>query len=147
MNMEAPRVPATDRMRFRARAHTRWSDEDNQGVLNNAVYLTLFEEARHAYFGSLGLLAENRFPFLLAHCNVQFLAPGRGGVDVEIDVATTRLGVTSFEQAYRVRHGDEVWCEAVARLVCVDARTQAKVPIAAAFRAALVAREGDELMR
>ena len=33
---------------------TRWCDEDNQNVLNNAVYMTLLEEARVAYFLQLG---------------------------------------------------------------------------------------------
>jgi len=38
-------VPPSEAIRFRARCRTRWSDEDSQGVLNNAVYLTLLEEA------------------------------------------------------------------------------------------------------
>jgi len=77
--MHEPQVPPSAEMRFVARVRSRWSDEDNQGVLNNAVYLTLFEEARHAYFGRLGLLEGNRFPFLLAQSNVRFLRPGRDG--------------------------------------------------------------------
>ena len=62
--MHVPQVPDSSRVRFRCRARTRWSDEDNQNVLNNAVYMTLLEEARHAYFGKLGLLEGWHFPFL-----------------------------------------------------------------------------------
>lgn len=101
--MERPPVPAPEAMRFRVRLRTRWSDEDNHGVMNNAVFLTLLEEARFAYFAQLGELEENRFPFVLAQCNVAFLAPGRGGREVEVELATTHLGLTSFTQAYRVR--------------------------------------------
>jgi acyl-CoA thioester hydrolase len=137
--METPHVPEPARLRFRARISTRWSDEDNQGVLNNAVYLTLFEEARHRYFGGLGLLQANQFPFLLAQTNVAFLAPGRGGCEVIVEAATTKLGTTSFQQAYRVRDaaGGQVWCEAEARLVCYDPATRAKAPLAPAFRRAI----------
>src|SRR5687768_18623620 len=119
--MQAPQVPDSSRLQFRVRARTRWSDEDNQGVLNNAVYLTLFEEARHAYFGSLGFLRENRFPFLLSQTHLRFLRPGRGGEEVEVELATTRLGNSSFEQAYRVRAiSGEIWAEARALLVLYD---------------------------
>ncbi|MBI5364892.1 MAG: acyl-CoA thioesterase [Planctomycetes bacterium] len=129
-------------MRFRARATTRWSDEDNQGVLNNAVYMTLFEEARLAYFRDL--LAVNQFPFLLAQTNVLFVAPGRGGAEVEIECATLELGTTSFTQAYRVRDiaTGRVWAEAEARLVCYDPTTNAKRPIPTELRAIVAARDG-----
>ena len=40
---------------------TRWSDEDKQGVLNNAVYLTLFEEARLGFSRMAESLEEGRF--------------------------------------------------------------------------------------
>jgi YbgC/YbaW family acyl-CoA thioester hydrolase len=133
-------------MRFRARARTRWSDEDNQDVLNNAVYLTLLEEARHAYFRELGLLDGNRFPFLLAQCNLRFIAAGRGGAEVEIDIATTRLGSSSFCQAYRVRDAERgtVWAEAEAVLVCYHPESGRSAPMAPGFRAALARFEGLE---
>ncbi len=142
--LQTPEVPPSAAMRFTARAHTRWSDEDNQCVLNNAVYMTLLEEARHAYFGALGLIEKNQFPFLLAQTNIRFLRPGRGGVDVEIELRTMRLGNSSFEQAYRVRSldGREVWAEARALLVSYDPVTGASRPMEAKFRGAIAAFEG-----
>src|SRR5688572_9489403 len=139
--MQDPQVPPSAALRFRARVHTRWSDEDNQGVLNNAVILTLLEEARHAYFGQLGLLESNRFPFLLARCNVRFLAPGRGGVDAEVELATLELGTSSFRQAYRVRSlaDGTVWAEAEALLVCYEPQSGGSRPMAPAFRSAIAA--------
>jgi len=137
--METPNVPPSGSMTFRARLRTRWSDEDTQGVLNNAVYLTLFEEARFAYFSGLSLLEDNRFPFVLAQTNVVHLAPGRGGREVEVELATTQVGSSSFTQAYRVREASsgEVWCEGEARLVCVDPRSGRKAPMGATFRGAI----------
>ncbi|MBL8862272.1 MAG: acyl-CoA thioesterase [Planctomycetes bacterium] len=137
--MEAPRVPDSESMHFRVRLVTRWSDEDVQGVVNNAVYLTLFEEARHRFFGGLGLIERGEFPFLLAQCNVRFVAPGRGGVEVDVELSTTHVGTTSLVQAYRVLEADSgrVWCEAEALLVGWDGTRRAKAPWTDAFRAAL----------
>ena len=142
--MHAPQVPESSRIRFRARARTRWSDEDNQNVVNNAVYLTLLEEGRHAYFTKLALLDGRHFPFLLAQTNIRFIASGRGGVEVEIEIATTRLGNSSFEQSYRIREapGGRVWCEAEAVLVCYDERTNASAPMSPLFKKTIAEFEG-----
>lgn len=136
--MDAPKVP--DDPQFIARLRTRWSDEDNQAVLNNAVYMTLFEEARHALAVASGMLAENRFPFLLAQVNVRFLRPGRGGEEVTVELTTTHVGRSSFRQAYRVRGADGApWCEAEAVLVCYDPETMASRAIPEELRDALAA--------
>jgi len=142
--MERPSIPAASEFRFRVRLRTRWCDEDNQRVLNNAVYLTLFEEARLAYFTRLGLVRANQFPFLLAQTNVVFVAPGQGGAEVEIEARTTALGTTSFTQCYRVLEAQSgaVWAEAEARLVLYDPATCAKRPMPAEFRRALAELEG-----
>lgn len=142
--MERPRVPPDEQFRFRVRLRTRWCDEDNQRVLNNAVYLTLFEEARLAYFSQLGLVHANQFPFLLAQTNVVFLAPGQGGVEVELAARTTELGTTSFTQCYRVRaaQSSALWAEAQARLVLYDPASGAKRPMPPEFRRAIAELEG-----
>jgi len=143
--MQTPTVPPSGEIKTRYRAHTRWSDEDNQKVLNNAVYLTLFEEARHAYFSELGLMDANQFSFVLAQTNVRFLRPGTGGVDVIVEIVTTALGNSSFSQAYRVApEGGEAWAEGEALLVAWNNETRAKQPIAPIFRAAIAAHEGLE---
>jgi len=137
--METPRVPDSSALPFRARLTTRWSDEDNQGVLNNAVYLTLFEEARLRYFTGLGQIAANQFPFLLAQTNVVFVAPGSGGREVIVELGTTHLGTTSLAQAYRVRDAEsgDVWCEAETRLVGWDGEKRTKAAWSPEFRAAI----------
>jgi len=142
--MHRPQVPDSARIRFRHVARTRWSDEDNQNVLNNAIYLTLLEEARHGYFQRLELLDGSHFPFLLAQTNVRFLSPGRGATEVEVETITTELGTSSFQQAYRIReaHGGRVWCEAEAVCVTYDPATGRSAPMRDDFRAAIAAFEG-----
>ena len=99
--MEAPEIPEFPQ--FVHETVTRWSDDDSQGVLNNAVYLTLFEEARHGFSRAAEVLIEGAFPFLLAQTNVRFVAPGRGGESVRVELSTVHVGTRSFRQAYRVR--------------------------------------------
>ncbi|MBC8328091.1 MAG: thioesterase family protein [Planctomycetes bacterium] len=143
--MEPPRVPPSDQIRFRARLWTRWSDEDNQGVLNNAVYLSLLEEARYRYFDGLGLIEScNAFSFLLGQTDLRFLAPGRGPAEVEVELVTTRIGRKSFGQAYRIRPADggPPWVEAEAAMVMWDGAAQETIPIPPAFRAAVADFEG-----
>lgn len=142
--MEVPKVPDSSTFRFRARLRTRWSDEDNQQVVNNAVYMTLLEEARFRYFTELDGLRENHFPFVLAQTNVVFLLPGRGGVEVDVLARTTHLGTTSFTQVYRIVEvaNGATWCEAEARLVAWDAARRAKQDLPAELRTAVARFEG-----
>lgn len=133
--MENPRVPESRSIRFRVTLRTRWSDEDNQSILNNAVFLTLFEEARLRYFGDLGLMQGAMFPFVLAQTNVLFLAPGRGGVEVVVEAKTVLLGKSSFVQAYRVfDNAGVILCEAEARLVAWDNVAHTKGSMSDTFR-------------
>lgn len=143
--MQLPQVPSEEEFRFHSRVFTRWSDEDLQGVLNNAVYATLCEEARYRYFEKLRLLgADRHFPFVLMQSNIRFLSPGKGATEVEVSVRTLQLGSRSFRQAYRVREiaTGTVWAEAEAVLVLWDpvARKSAGIPVE--FRRAVAELEG-----
>lgn len=142
--MELPAIPPADAFRFRTRRRTRWSDEDNQRVLNNAVYLSLLEEARFDYFTDLELVCDNQFPFVLMQTNIRFLAPGTGGAVVEVEACTTELGTSSFLQAYRVTEVEEgrLLCEAEALLVAWSNEHRCKVPMAPDFRRRIAAFEG-----
>ncbi len=136
--LDLPTFPPLGQMPFACILPTRWSDEDTQGVLNNAVYLTLFEEARARFFFGQGLLPAGTFPFLLGQTFARYLAPGRGGVEVSVRLATTRVGTSSFEQLYRVVGPDgNVWCEGGALLVAYDPEKGGSRPLSDAFRAAL----------
>ncbi len=130
--------------RFRTTLTTRWSDEDNQAVLNNAVYLTLLEEARLRYFTDLDLLEGGSFPFVLGQTHLRFAAPGSGGAEVQVEVRTTRLGKSSFEQVSRITRAvtRELWCEAEALLVAWDPEKRGKRPMTPEFRERVGAFEG-----
>lgn len=137
--MDMPRIAARPHARYVVA--TRWSDEDRQGVLNNAATLTLCEEARHRWCAERGLLAGNDFPFVLAQANTRWLAPGVGGAAVVVELATLSVGTTSFTQSYRIVHeaSGTVWAECEARLVAWDPAARGKAALPAALRAALEA--------
>jgi acyl-CoA thioester hydrolase len=107
--------------RFVADVPLRWADVDSEGVVNNAVYLTLTEQARFLYFDHLGLVPDRKVPFVLAEATVRFLRPGRLGMRVEVAARTRELGNTSFRMDYEVRSADVVLATVQAALVFVDA--------------------------
>jgi acyl-CoA thioester hydrolase len=137
-----------------ARAHTdvmsapfvhtetiRWSDVDVMGVLNNAVFFTLFEQARYAYFRDLLVMRDDWFPFVLGSTSARFAKPGRAGMRLAIEARVVRLGNKSLDMEFAVRcHGDTL-ATGAATLVWVDAQLQSIV-IPGAVRAAIAAREG-----
>ena len=119
--------------RFDAEVPLRWVDVDSAGVVNNAVYLSLVEQARFAYFSQLGLLDDHRVPFVLAEANVEFLRPGRLGMQLSVAARTGRIGDKSLHMDYEVRAGDEVLAKVRCALVFVDDAMQ-PCPVPANFR-------------
>jgi acyl-CoA thioester hydrolase len=107
--------------RFAAEVPLRWVDVDSAGVVNNATYLSLMEQARYLYFQHLGLIADHAVPFLLAETTVKFLRPGRLGMRTEVAARVRSLGSSSFRMDFEVRAADEVLASAEAALVFVDA--------------------------
>ncbi|MEI6130557.1 MAG: thioesterase family protein [Planctomycetota bacterium] len=106
--------------RFTAPTPLRWVDIDSAGIVNNAVYLNLMEQARYAYFAHLEQLRMGLVPFVLAEVTVRFLRPARLGMAVTTAVKTVRLGNTSFTMEYEVRDGDLVLAAGSSVLVFVD---------------------------
>ncbi len=126
---------------FRHDVTFRWSDGDLQGVVNNAVYLTAFEEARFGYFRSLDALRGTSFPFLLGSTSLRFLRPGRVGSTVTVAARVTRLGNASFDMRYEVDDSQGRLVDGEATLVWVDASLRS-TPIPDEVRLGIAAREG-----
>jgi acyl-CoA thioester hydrolase len=114
--------------RFAAEVPLRWVDVDSAGVVNNATYLSLMEQARYLYFQHLGLMTDHAVPFLLAEATVKFLRPGRLGMRTEVAARVRSLGTSSFAMDFEVRAADEVLASGQAALVFVDAQ-QRPTPI------------------
>jgi acyl-CoA thioester hydrolase len=82
----------------------RYGDLDPQGHVNNANFLTFFEQARINYLVSLGLFDKTSsfmdVGIILADAHITFLAPVLYGMDVHVQVGVTRLGNKSLTMEY-----------------------------------------------
>lgn len=110
--------------RFAAEVPLRWVDVDSAGVVNNAVFLSLMEQARYLYFQHLGLMGDHRVPFVLAQTTVKFERPARLGMKMQVAARTHTLGTTSFHMDFEVRGDDMILVTGTAALVFVDSDTR-----------------------
>ena len=86
--------------RFFHPVEVRYGDLDPQGHVNNAKYLTFFEQARVQYMIHLGLYAQDqsykKVGVIVADAHIAFLAPIHFGDDVKVGVRTAKLGNKSM---------------------------------------------------
>lgn len=86
----------------------RFIDLDAMGHVNNAHYLTYFEQARVAFFEAFwekeksGPMTE-RFPFVIAKADIEFLLPIELHHAVETAIRVSHIGTKSFHFEYEIR--------------------------------------------
>lgn len=122
--------------RFETEVPLRWVDVDSAGVVNNAVFLSLVEQGRYAYFEHLGLLTDHRVPFVVAEATIKFLKPVRFGMATRVAARVARVGDRSCQMDYEIRVADDVLARITAALVFVDADLRATT-VPAGFRAVI----------
>ncbi len=134
--------------RFTHPIEIRYGDLDPQGHLNNAKYLTYFEQARIQYLIHLGLFRPGQsfleIGIILAEARVTFLKPVHFGQSIEVCVRVTRLGNKSFEMEYLLR--DRQTHEELARgssiQVTYDYYNAQTIPIPPIWRQTIAEFEG-----
>lgn len=86
----------------------RFADVDSMGHVNNAKYLTYFEEARVAYFKKIPVLDFRNFEkttrksFILAEVSCQFKSPAALGETLAVSTGVTSTGRSSFVMEYEI---------------------------------------------
>lgn len=126
--------------RFYHPVEVRYADIDAQGHLNNAKYLTFFEQARIQYFLHLGLFsAQGSFMdlgIILADVHLAFRAPVLWGMDVRVGVRTLKLGNKSMSVSQCLRNGLDgpLMAEGEVVMVAYDYHSGATVPIPDSWR-------------
>ena len=126
----------------------RYADLDPQGHVNNACFMTYFEQARVNYLIQLDLFTKRQsfldVGILLADAHVTFLAPVLFGVDVRVSVRVSKLGNKSLNMEYRMFDGvtgnDLATGSTV--LVTFDYRKQVTISIPDVWREQISAFEG-----
>lgn len=101
------------------RLQLRYSDFDDQGVLNNAVYLTLFELARIEFFReALGNMVED-YRFMIAHVEIDYLRPIRMRWDAVCATEIVEIGNSSIKFYQEMSTDDDAEAACVSRTVAV----------------------------
>ena len=132
----------SSRFAFTRRMDARFSDMDGMGHVNNAVFLTYFEEARMAYWMHvMGRKDLSGMDMILARVEVDFRSPLMAPQTVEVGVGCASIGRTSFvleQDMHEVSTGRLV-AEARKVLVHYDYASLRAVPITPEMRAMILA--------
>jgi acyl-CoA thioester hydrolase len=135
--------------KFSARTRVGFSDTDAQGIFYYGRYNPYFDLARVEYLRSLGLLRRRgEFgDFVMRANDVEYFAPAVFDDEIEVYVRASRLGRTSVTFAFAAhRLPDELlMVTAHQTLVYVDLAERKACPVPEAYRAALLAFEGDDV--
>ncbi|MEV4708920.1 thioesterase family protein [Actinoplanes sp. NPDC049316] len=106
--------------RFTYEVAVRWSDMDAYGHVNNARFLTLYEEARVAMF-FVGARAQGLTSFedgiVIARHEIDYLRPVDYGDPVRIELWVSQLRTAAFTVSYELFDGDVLASRA--KSVCV----------------------------
>jgi acyl-CoA thioester hydrolase len=122
----------------------RYNDYDTRNHVNNAVYLTYFEIARHhawqAYTGST-----DDFPFIMLEAQVRYLSQAKWGEPLAVDIMVVEIRTKAWVWAYRIIDPRDERLVAEGRTVQVmfDYAAQRTMPIPDSTRAALGRWQSD----
>jgi acyl-CoA thioester hydrolase len=124
----------------------RYGDLDPQGHVNNANYLTYFEQARIAYIQHLGLWQPGSFlniGIIMADAHVTFRAAVLFGQKIRVGVRVTRLGNKSLDMEYQMEDANtgQVVATGSSVLVAYEYASQRTIPVPDNWRSVMHAFE------
>jgi acyl-CoA thioester hydrolase len=89
--------------KFATEIQVRFRDIDSMGHVNNAVYLTYFEEGRKEFVRPLlGMTKPEDYTFILAHIECDFLKPVQISDTVSLEVWIGEIGTKRFDFLYQL---------------------------------------------
>ena len=111
----------------------RFRDIDSMGHVNNAVFLTYFEEGRKVFLRDvLDIVNPKDYPFILAHIDCDFLRPVKLGDSPLLEVWIGRIREKSFAFKYRIverSDGTAVYGKGESVMVLFDYKENKSIPI------------------
>jgi acyl-CoA thioester hydrolase len=137
-------------IRFFHPMEVRYADLDAQGHVNNATFLTYFEQARVRYFEMLGLFSREEsfmdIGTIIADIHIRYEAPVLLGATVRVGVRTTRIGNKSIavQQTIVDAANGKLYADGTVVLVAYDYRAQQTTPVPDEWRRKLTEYEGIE---
>ena len=113
----------------------RYGDLDPQGHVNNAKYLTYFEQARVYYLIHLGLFGKDQsfmdIGLIIADIHIKFNAPTHYGDEIKTGVHTAKIGNKSMiveQVVVDVKTGVEM-AKGEVVIVTFDYRAKKAIPV------------------
>lgn len=97
---------------------TRWKDIDSFGHVNNAVFLTYFEDARITYFKRWNITEKNK-SLIVASIKIDFLQQIDHPSDLIVGQKISRIGNSSFDIQSTLFIKDDPKSAASAVVACV----------------------------
>ncbi len=134
--------------RFYHPIEVRYGDLDPQGHLNNAKYLTYFEQARLKYFVHLGLFQPTQsfmdIGIIMADVHLTYHAPVLWNTAVKVGVRISRIGNKSLtvEQCMIDANTDHPYASGTVILVAYDYHRHQTIPVPEEWREAIARFEG-----
>jgi acyl-CoA thioester hydrolase len=137
--------------RFLHPVEVRYADLDPQGHLNNAKYLTYFEQARLYYWREVGLFpGDQSFTesgVIIADVHISYEAPVFWGEPIKVGVRTVDIGEKSFTVEQCVLNGSlkRVHATGTVVLVAYDYSKRETMRVPDEWRDRLRRYEGPDL--
>jgi acyl-CoA thioester hydrolase len=134
--------------RFYHPLEIRYGDLDPQGHVNNAKYLTYFEQARVYYLIQLGLFSRDQsfmdVGVIVADIHITYQTPARYDDNIKIGVRTSKIGNKSMtlEQCVVNAETGEVLAEGTVILVTFDYREHKTISVPDEWREKISSFEG-----
>lgn len=124
----------------------RFADLDAQGHVNNATYLTFLESARMGYYEHIGIWRPElglNTGMVVAHIDIDYLAPVLFGQQIQVGLRLARLGHKSFTLEFLIESIPDKRPHATGTsvLVAYDSQNEKSMPLPADWRKNLVAYE------
>jgi acyl-CoA thioester hydrolase len=133
--------PVRDQITVTVPVSTSYFQYDQQGVVFNMWYFGWFDDAMTQFLGEVGYpyteMNADGIDVQLAHTEADWRGAVRYGEQVAVDVATERVGSTSFVLSFAVRVGAEVRSTGRTVYVVVGTDGSGKRPVPPRLRAAL----------
>lgn len=139
-----------DEIRFYHPMEVRYGDLDPQGHLNNAKFLTYFEQARLRYFEELGLFTKGQsfmeIGMIVADIHIKYRSPVYLGAAVKVGVKTEAIGGKSITLRETIEDDNtgQLYGDGTVVLVTYDYHTHKTIPVSREWREILMGYEGTK---
>ena len=119
--------------KYKTRVSIRFSDIDNVGHVNNAIYLTYFEEARFNYWREIIRWDLRESGIIVGRTEVNYLKQITLEDEIYCYLRTTRIGNSSFDMMHLLvkatPNGEEICTTCKTVCVSYDYSAKKSIPI------------------